>query len=258
MNAVCRGKTKAYRLYIYGLLVCYVLLLLCSGYALLLLTCFLSKESRFRMFAPVAYFLIWTFLKLAFIQVQKEYRGDKKLWKSLKQVIVIANHSSYLDSLLIFILFSKSLCPVGKRSFSRIPLLGYLYKKYVITVKRSDAVSRYRCLADMGRAVKRGLSLFIFPEGGFLDVAKRHLNTFNGGAFHMSFKYQIPVVPVIILHTVDRFSWAGRIRITPGRVRIIYLTPVFPHTYSEPEALKDKIYRDMYQILKQENYPYLS
>jgi len=55
---------------------------------------------------------------------------------------MIANHSSYMDIMLMFRMRKTPFVFVGKKELVQIPFFGYLYKRAAIMVDRSSIKSR--------------------------------------------------------------------------------------------------------------------
>jgi 1-acyl-sn-glycerol-3-phosphate acyltransferase len=57
--------------------------------------------------------------------------------------ILVANHTSYIDVMVMFRMSSVPFVFVGKKELVKIPIFGVLYKRAVIMVDRSSAKSRF-------------------------------------------------------------------------------------------------------------------
>ena len=124
----------------------------------------------------------------------------------MKTTIIIANHASYIDILLMFRLFKKPFVFVGKKELANIPVFGYLYKRAAIMVDRSDKKSRYSVYGFANRVISKGYSICIFPERDYLDESIL-LNPFKRGAFKMAIEHQIPILPLVFYDCKRKFPW---------------------------------------------------
>lgn len=166
--------------------------------------------------------------------------------------VVVANHISYIDAIVIFPALRSYFRPLGKKEFSRIPVVGFIYKQIVLMVDRSSQHSRSKSLRLMWRALRHESSIVIFPEGTFNETGAP-LKDFYDGAFRLAINAQTPVLPVLLPDTVHRWHYSGWWKIWPGRNRVVYLDPV-PVTGMKPEdlpALKEKVYRLMEAKLRE-------
>jgi len=131
--------------------------------------------------------------------------------------MLVSNHASMLDILLMLHISKNPFVFVGKRELANIPLFGFFYKRTCILVDRSSAKSRQAVFLRAQRRLKQGLSICIFPEGG---VPEEHvtLDTFKDGAFRLAINHQIPIVPMTFYDNKKRFSYtffSG----SPGKMR---------------------------------------
>ena len=134
-----------------------------------------------------------------------------------KSYMLVANHTSMLDIMLMLIVSKNPFVFVGKKELVKIPIFGFFYKRVCIMVDRGDIKSRTGVYRRAQRRLDQGLSICIFPEGGVPeeDVV---LDEFKDGAFKMAIAHKIPVVPITFLDNKKRFSFtffSG----SPGKLR---------------------------------------
>src|SRR6478735_5397355 len=91
-----------------------------------------------------------------------EYSHDKN-----KQYIFVANHISYLDAPVIVKTLHQRVRALGKAEVSKVPLFGFIYRNAVVTVDRSSSAHRANSVRILKSVIKKGISIFIFPEGTF-------------------------------------------------------------------------------------------
>lgn len=161
--------------------------------------------------------------------------------------IVIANHSSFLDTPMIFRCMPFMALPLATESFARIPLFGFLYKKMAILVDRASIKSRRRSVRRMSRALSNGHSIFIFPEGGIIESGKT-LNPFYDGAFKLALESGIPILPVLFPDTQKRWTPGSFWNWRPGKSRVIFLQVIEPDGFSVAE-LKQHAFAQMEEAL---------
>ncbi|MFT4831979.1 MAG: 1-acyl-sn-glycerol-3-phosphate acyltransferase [Psychroserpens sp.] len=141
---------------------------------------------------------------------------DEKLERG-KSLMLVANHTSMLDIMMMLRVSSTPFVFVGKKELVNIPVFGFFFKRVCIMVDREDTRSRTGVYRRAQKRLNQGLSICIFPEGG---VPEEHilLDTFKDGAFKMAIAHNIPVVPITFYDNKDRFSftfYSGG----PGRTR---------------------------------------
>ncbi|OIQ31019.1 MAG: 1-acyl-sn-glycerol-3-phosphate acyltransferase [Bacteroidetes bacterium MedPE-SWsnd-G2] len=139
--------------------------------------------------------------------------------------MLIANHSSMTDIMLMLVTIKNPFVFVGKKELAKIPLFGFFYKRTCILVDRSSAKSRQAVFLRAQRRLKSGLSICIFPEGGVTDDTTL-LDPFKDGAFRLAINHQIPIVPIVFFDNKRLFSYtffSGG----PGKMRVKIL-PFIP------------------------------
>jgi 1-acyl-sn-glycerol-3-phosphate acyltransferase len=114
--------------------------------------------------------------------------------------IVVANHSSYLDGVVLCASLPPCFSFVIKREMSAVPLAGTLLRGIGAEfVQRGDRARGARDARRLLRNAAIGHSLVFFPEGTFsTDVG---LLRFHIGAFAAAVRAKLPVVPVAIRGT---------------------------------------------------------
>jgi 1-acyl-sn-glycerol-3-phosphate acyltransferase len=165
--------------------------------------------------------------------------------------IVVANHISYLDTLIIFPAIPEYFRALGKKEISKIPVVGFIYKQVVIMVDRSSVYSRSKSMRLLWRVLKRESNIIIFPEGTFNETDKA-LKEFYDGAFRLAINTQTPIFPLILLDTVKRWHYSAWWKIWPGKNRVLFLPPVRVEglTIEHLPELKQKVFQMMESALK--------
>ena len=123
-----------------------------------------------------------------------------------KSFMIIANHSSYMDIMLMFRMRKTPFVFVGKKELVKIPFFGYLYKRAAIMVDRSSSKSRYQVYQRAQEVIRKGYSVCIFPEKEYLDETIL-LNPFKKGAFKLASEHQLPILPIVFLDCKRKFPW---------------------------------------------------
>jgi len=132
-------------------------------------------------------------LRVAGISV--DIRGLERL--PAGTAMVVANHSSYIDGVLLKAVLPANYAFVIKKEMVKVPLAGLLLRR--IGAEFVDRFNRHSGAMDarrLMRAATGGSSLVFFPEGTFLPMPG--LARFHGGAFTIAARAQMPVVPVAI------------------------------------------------------------
>jgi 1-acyl-sn-glycerol-3-phosphate acyltransferase len=117
-----------------------------------------------------------------------------------RRAIIVANHSSYLDSLVICAAVPGELAFVAKEELARQWIAGpFLRRLGTLFVRRSDPRAGIEDTATTVDAARAGCRIVSFPEGTFTRVPG--LLAFRMGAFVAAAEAQVPVVPIVISGT---------------------------------------------------------
>ncbi len=137
-----------------------------------------------------------------------EWRIDPSVAR-LRGAVIISNHVSYFDALLLIALFKRQKTIV-KSDFFSFPFLGWNLKcsGYLPSTATGDYTELvYRGITTMADYLAAGGNLFVFPEGTRRRTGKP--GRFNKGAFRIARKCHAPVEIVEIRNT-DRLFPPGR------------------------------------------------
>ena len=142
------------------------------------------------------------------------------------QCVVVANHASYLDGVVMTAALPPRFGFVIKREMNDVPGAGLLLRRLGSEfVERFD---RHKGATDARRVLRtaaNGHSLVFFPEGTFKHEVG--LGKFHTGAFAIAARAECPVVPAVILGT-RRNMPATRILPRPGPIEVRYGQPIVP------------------------------
>jgi 1-acyl-sn-glycerol-3-phosphate acyltransferase len=144
----------------------------------------------------IAHWTARSFFFAAGLRVRVE--GEERL--PAGACVVVANHASYLDGVLLKAFLPARFSFVIKKEFSRVPMAGLLLRR--IGSEFVDRFNRHAGGMDARRLIKAadaGQALAFFPEGTFL--ATPGLGKFHTGAFVIAARVGVPVVPVAIRGT---------------------------------------------------------
>jgi 1-acyl-sn-glycerol-3-phosphate acyltransferase len=114
--------------------------------------------------------------------------------------IVVANHESYLDGVVLQAVLPTSFSFIIKREMASVPLAGTLLRRIGAEfVERQDRQRSARDARRLMRSAAQGQALAFFPEGTF--GAEVGLRRFHIGAFAAAARAHLPVVPIAISGT---------------------------------------------------------
>jgi 1-acyl-sn-glycerol-3-phosphate acyltransferase len=132
--------------------------------------------------------------------------------------VVVANHASYLDGVVLKAMLPARFCFVIKKEVNKVPLAGLLLRR--IGSEFVDRSNRHAGGMDARRLLKAadaGQALAFFPEGTFLT--EPGVGKFHTGAFAIAARTKLPVVPLCIRGTRQILP-SERFLPRPGRIEI--------------------------------------
>lgn len=109
--------------------------------------------------------------------------------------IVVSNHQSLIDALLMLQYSPNGTAPVAKKELLYVPIFGQVCWLYgTVFLDRSKGRA---AMQNVGSDMKRtDTSVWIFAEGTRNQFDK--VGDFKKGAFHLAVETQLPIVPVVI------------------------------------------------------------
>lgn len=149
------------------------------------------------------------------------------------QCVVVANHASYLDGVVMTAALPPRFGFVIKREMDGVPGASLLLRR--IGSEFVERFDRHKGATDARRVLRTaasGHSLVFFPEGTFTSQAG--LGKFHTGAFAIAARASCPVVPAVILGT-RRNMPATRILPRPGSIEVRYGEPIVPVPSSQQD-----------------------
>ena len=136
-------------------------------------------------------------------------------------VVFACNHTSYMDTPVVFSTIPGQFRILAKKELWKLPFIGwYLNRSGQIPVDVSSPRAALSSLSGGVRALRDGMSVFVFPEGG--RTPDGTLQKFENGAAYLAIRAQAPVVPIALSGVYDllpmhtRHYWPTRLRMTVG------------------------------------------
>lgn len=151
-------------------------------------------------------------------------------------VIVMSNHASNFDILVLQGYFPRQLSWIAKKELFNIPVFGWSMRRGgYIPLDRGDGRQALKSMDDAARQIREGSSVIIFPEG--TRTRDGQLLPFKRGGFLLAMKAGVPVVPVSIAGSF-LINPGGTLALHPGRaVRLQIHPPVLiPQGMKRAEA----------------------
>lgn len=147
---------------------------------------------------------IWASIVCFLIGVKVSLKDKKKLPKG--PYVICANHASYLDIIVLFILIPNTTLFLGKAELLKWPFVRVFFKNMDIPVDRSNKRKAAQSIELSKEALRKGYNMVIFPEGTIPDDDVPKLIKFKNGAFSLAVSEQVPIVPLTYITNWKLFS----------------------------------------------------
>jgi 1-acyl-sn-glycerol-3-phosphate acyltransferase len=192
---------------------------------------------------------IWANFILFGMGCRPRIEWEQRLQRGMSYML-IANHTSMLDVMLMLRVSKNPFVFVGKKELVNIPVFGFFYRRVCIMVDRQDSKSRTAVYRRARRRLQNGLSICIFPEGGVPEEDVL-LDEFKDGAFKMAIAHGIAVVPMTFYDNKKRlpFGFHGGVP-GPLRVKVHRFFETAGMQETEKSALRDRVRKVLLKELK--------
>jgi 1-acyl-sn-glycerol-3-phosphate acyltransferase len=162
--------------------------------------------------------------------------------------VMVANHQSLLDILVLFRLFVHFKW-VAKTELFRIVCVGWnMSLNRYIRLRRGDAGSIRQMMDDAERTLAEGSSIMIFPEG--TRSPDGHLKAFKHGAFTLALRCRVPLLPIVVEGTANALPKRGFILQGRHAIRVRVL-PEIPYPSFADESV-DTLTERMHALFRRE------
>ncbi|MBI3317216.1 MAG: 1-acyl-sn-glycerol-3-phosphate acyltransferase [Candidatus Omnitrophica bacterium] len=144
-----------------------------------------------------------------------------------KTYIIIANHQSMLDILVVLAVIPLQFRFVAKRELFKIPFLGWhMALSGYLALERSDRRSAEKVMHQVCELVKKDIGILFFPEG--TRSLDGEIKTFKNGAFRVAQQTGVEILPVVIAGTHDSI---------PKHSRLLRKQAAFAVSIEKPERV---------------------
>lgn len=210
----------------------------------------LPKRTRLKIFHQLRHYFNVSII-YTHPHVSKEIRNISKE-KFKKPAIVIANHHSVIDPLLIQSLNPKLILMVKDWVWDS-PFMGHIVRLGGFIPKSAGYEENLDKIKEL---IKDGYSLAIFPEGSRSETPD--LGRFHKGAFYIAEQLNLDIVPIIIHGTSFVQGKDDSFLLKPGKITVEYLPRIsnddksFGNTYSERTKNISRHFKKEYSKIRQE------
>ncbi len=189
---------------------------------------FLGKkdlDKRNRQSLKIVQFMFSIILKVSGVSYAAE--GLENIPKDTA-VLYVGNHRSYFDILIGYVTVPGLMGFVAKKEMERyLSLRDWMRNVNCLFLDRDNIKEGLKTILMGIEQVKKGISVWIFPEGTRNSSADRKdLLPFKEGSLKIAEKSGCPVIPVAMVGTADIFEKHMPF-IRPTKVTVRYGTPIY-------------------------------
>ncbi len=210
----------------------------------------LPKKTRLKLFHLLRHYFAYSMIHVHPHVPKKISNLSKEKFE--KPAIVIANHHSVIDALLMQSLNPKLILMVNDWVWNS-PFMGPIVRLGGFIPKAAgyeDNLEKIKNLFD------EGYSLVLFPEGARSETAK--LGRFHKGAFFIAERLKVDIVPILVHGTAFAQGKDDSFILKPGKLTIQYLPRITPdntsygENYSERTKRISRYFKEEYNKMRKE------
>ena len=187
---------------------------------------------------------IWGKIQSWLIGYKLEIVGEP----DLDTQMVILNHQSLLDIILLEETYPKNLAWVAKKEIAKMPFFGKIITlPGMISIDREDKKSLLKLFVDCKMRLEEGRVIAIFPEGTRGDG--KTMMPFKPGAKLIASKLKLKIQPAVIVNSrnvLDSQNFLAK----SGKVKLIYLKSI---NVKENKNWFEEVQKKMQECLDKEN-----
>jgi len=166
---------------------------------------------------------LWARALVLLCGARLKVEGLDKL-EAVPVAVFASNHTSYMDTPVIFSTLPFQFRILAKKELWSIPFIGwYLSRSGQISIDTANPRASLSSLAVGAKALRSGMPLFVFPEGG--RTMDGGLQKFLPGAAYLAIRAQVPLVPIALLGLYDLLPIHTR-HFFPGKVTLRIGDPI--------------------------------
>jgi 1-acyl-sn-glycerol-3-phosphate acyltransferase len=166
----------------------------------------------------------------------------------LPVAVYASNHTSFMDTPLVFSSLPFQFRILAKQSLWKWPFIGWhLNRSGQIPVDYESGTGAVAGLNRAIRALKSGMPLFIFPEGGRTEDGS--VQPFMKGPAYIAIRGRVPLVPIALVGTYELLPIHSH-HFNPRPVKLVIGKPIDPSGYSirQVDELTDKLRTEIVRL----------
>ncbi|MBI4521643.1 MAG: 1-acyl-sn-glycerol-3-phosphate acyltransferase, partial [Gemmatimonadetes bacterium] len=177
----------------------------------------------------------WSQLALRLSGLPLRVTGGEHL-EQAGAAVFVANHASYIDPLVLSAVLPSEFRFIAKHALTSYPVIGTVIRRAQhLTIDTADLSRRLAGADELTRTLRGGMSLAVFPEGGFFRPPG--VRPFRLGAFRATVDAGRPVVP-IALHGTRRVLPSDTVLLRRSPIEVTIGAPLVPGAGGWPEMVR--------------------
>ncbi len=214
------------------------------------LACFFLKEPyKARWHRHVS--RIWMIIFLHGVGCSIRIYGKHHFIKN-KNYVVVANHNSLMDIPITTPFLPRANKTIAKKSMSKIPIFGWIYKFGSVLVDRKDEASRRKSFTEMKQMLTYGLDMLLFPEGT-RNRTENNLKEFYYGAFKLAIETNKSIIPVVLFNTKKILPADQGFYFMPHTIHM-HILPEINIEGKNAEQLKQEAFNVMWNFIESKKH----
>lgn len=118
--------------------------------------------------------------------------------------VIYSNHKSMLDPAAIYIEINRTVSAVGKSTLWENKFMAMICRCFgALPMNRENDREAAKNMIAAIKAVKNGLPMIIFPEGGIKTREVEEMVDLKAGAYKLAMKANAPIIPTTIIGSSD-------------------------------------------------------
>ncbi|MEI6898417.1 MAG: lysophospholipid acyltransferase family protein [Bacteroidota bacterium] len=153
---------------------------------------------------------------------------------SRKTYVMVSNHQSGADILVLFLLFTHFKW-VAKKELFYIPFIGWnMWLNGYIPIERSRGRSKLQMMGKAQQAILEGNSIIMFPEG--TRSKDGNLQPFKSGGFRLALETECDILPIVLKGTHLAIKKGGLTIHHNREIKVVVLPPIPFESFREKDS----------------------
>lgn len=165
---------------------------------------------------------LWSKIILEFCGIELEIKGLDKI-KDMHRAILISNHMSYFDTLILATALNVPFFFVFKEELLKVPIFGWILgRSGNIPINREH--SSISTIRRIKKVLAKGINIVMFAEG--TSGYDNKILPFKRGPFLIAYQLGAPIVLLVIRGSYFVYNKRNTKQINSGKVTLEFLNPI--------------------------------